>query len=105
MHQLVQEVDHEVFVDFGFPIGASVNGYRFVNPKNHLYSEEAIIKDCGVQECQNKPCYCTHFLGESLHLPSAIELMYLLTVCYCRFTIQQDNTNGAVKLCGSQSVP
>ena len=75
MHQLVQEVDHEVFVDFGFPIGASVNGYRFVNPKNHLYSEEAIIKDCGVQECQNKPCYCTHFLGESLDLLSAIELI------------------------------
>ena len=29
----------------------------------------------------------------------------LLTVGYSRFTIQQDNTNGAVKLCGSQSVP
>ena len=64
LQQLVQKVDKEVFVDFGFPIGASVNGYRFVNPKNHMYSNEAVIKDCGAAECQGKPCYCTQFLGE-----------------------------------------
>jgi len=62
MHKLVQNVDMEVFVDFGFPIGASVNGYRFVNPKNHLYSSEAVIKGCDREECLDKPCYCTHFI-------------------------------------------
>ena len=64
MDSLVQKVDKEVFVDFGFPIGASVNGYRFAHPKNHMYSNEAVIKDCGADECQDKPCYCTHFLGK-----------------------------------------
>ena len=64
LNQLVQKVDKEVFIDFGFPIGASVNGYRFVSPKNHLYSDQAVIQDCNIKECHNKPCYCTHFIGK-----------------------------------------
>ena len=64
MHKLVQEVDMEVFLDFGFPIGASINGYRFVSQKNHLFSSQAVVKDCNIDECMFKPCYCTHFIGK-----------------------------------------
>ena len=59
----VQEVDLEVFLDFAFPIGASINGYRFVNPKNHLYSSMPMDKPCTRKECYGQACYCTHYIG------------------------------------------
>ena len=59
----VQEVDLEVFLDFAFPIGASINGYRFVNPKNHLYSSNPMDKPCTKKDCHGKGCYCTHYIG------------------------------------------
>ena len=59
----VQEVDLEVFLDFAFPIGASINGYRFVNPKNHLYSSNPMDKPCTKKDCYGKGCYCTHYIG------------------------------------------
>ena len=56
----------EVFLDFGFPIGAAVNGYRFVSPKNHLYSDQSVVKSCQEDEkCQDNPCYCTHIIGDA----------------------------------------
>ena len=63
-----EKVDKEVFLDFGFPIGSSVNGYRFVSPKNHMYSSEAVTKSCDIEECQDKPCYCTHIVGKAFQL-------------------------------------
>ena len=64
LRKKVDVVDKEVFLDFGFPIGASVNGVRFVTPKNHMYSDQAVIKNCNVDECQDKPCYCTQIIGK-----------------------------------------
>ena len=65
---ICEKVDMEVFLDFGFPIGSSVNGYRFVSPKNHMYSSEAVTKSCDIEECQDKPCYCTHIVGKAFQL-------------------------------------
>ena len=64
LRKKVEGVDMEVFLDFGFPIGASVNGVRFVTPKNHMYSDQAVIQNCNVDECQDKPCYCTQIVGK-----------------------------------------
>ena len=64
LRKKVDGVDKEVFLDFGFPIGASVNGVRFVTPKNHMYSDQAVIQNCNVDECQDKPCYCTQIVGK-----------------------------------------
>ena len=62
----VRHVDAELFLDFAFPIGASINAFRFVNPKNHLYSDNPMDKKCTRRECRKKGCYCTHYIGMSL---------------------------------------
>jgi len=58
--ELLSKVDHELFLDFGFPIGSSINGHRFVMPKNHMYSPDPRIKKCKKKKCNTKAgCYCT----------------------------------------------
>lgn len=60
----VQSVDKEIFLDFAFPIGASVNGYRFVLPKNHLYTDIPLDTKCTAKNCKGKACYCTQYIGK-----------------------------------------
>ena len=65
----VEHVDLQVFLDFAFPIGASINGFRFVLPENHLYTKHPLDKKCSRKECRNKGCFCTHYIGMSFVFP------------------------------------
>ncbi|XP_065052890.1 uncharacterized protein LOC135682090 [Rhopilema esculentum] len=58
----VKNVDVQVFLDFAFPIGASINGFRFVLPKNHLYSDVPLDTKCSRANCKGKACWCTHYI-------------------------------------------
>ena len=109
LRRKTQNVDLEVFLDFAFPIGASINGYRFVNPKNHLYSEFPNDKKCTRKECKNKGCYCTHYLGiymynirkkcKSYYILVNIKSLQTLTITLnFRLAVQCNHSNGFVRL-------
>ena len=52
---------HEVFLNFGFPIGAAVNNRRLILPRAPLVQSPSTwgVTDCA-RDCDDKGCWCTH---------------------------------------------
>ncbi|XP_048577660.1 LOW QUALITY PROTEIN: L-ascorbate oxidase [Nematostella vectensis] len=64
---------HEVFLNFGFPIGSSVNARRFISPRAPLFQDPDTwgLTDCA-KACSDEGCWCTHVVelppGKTIHL-------------------------------------
>lgn len=71
----VKDIDLEVFLDFAFPIGATVNGFRFILPENHLYAKNPLDWKCSWRKCRDKACYCSH----TIDLPYNKSVQLVLT--------------------------
>ncbi|XP_078686410.1 uncharacterized protein LOC144919067 [Branchiostoma floridae x Branchiostoma belcheri] len=53
----------EIFLNFNFAIGSSVNGRRFVGPTAPLYQDNtAAIVPCDKEQCLRSGCRCTHII-------------------------------------------
>ncbi|XP_031570019.1 laccase-4-like [Actinia tenebrosa] len=52
---------HEVFLNFGFPMGSAVNNRRMITPRAPLFQSPSTwgLTNCA-RECDEKVCWCSH---------------------------------------------
>ncbi|XP_078664411.1 uncharacterized protein LOC144907345 isoform X1 [Branchiostoma floridae x Branchiostoma belcheri] len=64
-HSLITEALDvtEIFLNFNFAIGSSVNGRRFIGPTAPLHQDSAAaIVPCDEEQCLRSGCRCTHII-------------------------------------------
>ena len=72
---------HEIFLNFAFSAGSSINNHRFIFPKSSpIYnSASTILKPCTAQ-CYDKGCKCTNVVKLPLNKTIQLVLMSYTTV-------------------------